>query len=104
MAWFAARSGRAGLLPRRWNSVNALRLKAKSRLRSDGTDIAASSANRDRLNDENESRFHPYSICLRRDLPRLRVGIGRMIARLSAMKFAEFKKAGLKPGAADGTY
>src|SRR5882757_10204788 len=53
--------------------------------------------NRDRLNDENDSRFHPYPICLHRDLSRPRVGIGSMIARLSAMKFAEFKKAGHWP-------
>jgi len=50
--------------------------------RSGGTVIAVL-GNRDRLNDEHDSRFHPYSICLRRDLPRPRVSVGGMIARLS---------------------
>jgi hypothetical protein len=83
VARFAAGGGRAGFLPKRRKSVNALRSKAKCRAQQDGTDIAALSVNRDRLNDENDSRFHPHSICLHRDLPQLCAGIGGMIARLS---------------------
>jgi hypothetical protein len=82
VASFAARGGRTDFPPRWRNSVKLLRLKAKCGARLDGTDIAASKANRDRLNDEYDSRLHPHSICLRRDSPRPRVDIGRMIARL----------------------
>jgi hypothetical protein len=82
VASFAARGGRTDFPPQRRNSVNVLRLKTKCDARLDGTDIAASNANRDRLNDECDSRFHPHSICLRRDSPRPRVDVGRMIARL----------------------
>jgi hypothetical protein len=62
VASFAARDGKADLSPQRRNSVNVLRLKAKCDARLDGTDIAASNANRDRLNDEYDSRFHRHSI------------------------------------------
>jgi hypothetical protein len=77
----AARGGRTNFPPQRCNSINVLRLKTKCDARLDGTDIAASNANRDRLNDEYDSRFHHIpSVCT--ETRRARVDIGRMIARL----------------------
>ena len=85
-------------LPRgRHCAVNLLRLLAKAARAIQWHGYCSLGGCRGRLNDENDSRLHPHSICLRRDPPRPRVAIGRMIARLYAMKFAEFKKAGHWP-------
>ena len=76
--------------------VNALRLLAKCARAIAMARLLLISGNRDRLNDENDSRFHPFpSVCA--ETCRTRAQVGGMIARLSAMKFAEFKKAGHWP-------
>ena len=78
----AARGGRTDFPPQRRNSVNVLRLKTKCDARLDGTDIAAQTPIEIVLMTSATFRLHPHSICLRRDSPRPRVDVGRMIARL----------------------
>src|ERR1700752_4253757 len=64
---------------------------------SDGTVIAELIANRDRLNDERHSRFHPHSVCLRLDRRARASGSAASSRGNPQMKFAEFKKAGHWP-------